>query len=129
MDKYNSDIVALCEYIYHKSVEVAEYTYEVFTEDFLARLSHVIKRTPQITETRAALHKWMGEKTGKKAFTDRARTLLIDHQINRVRNEIDDNRIYVDGARFIEWAKDEQTQYLNTVLTNITHVELSDFID
>ncbi|HBC5385550.1 TPA: hypothetical protein OPR05_000116 [Citrobacter koseri] len=129
MDKYNYDIVTLCEYIYHKSVEVAEYTYEVFTEDFLARLSHVIKRTPQITETRAALHKWMGEKTGKKAFTDRARTLLIDHQINRVRNEIDDNRIYVDGARFIEWAKDEQTQYLNAVLTNITHIELSDFID
>lgn len=129
IDKYKSDIVKLNENIYKKSKEVAEYTYEVFTEDFLARLSHVIKKTPQITETRAALHKWMGEKTGKKAFFDRARTLLIDHQINRVRNEIDDNRIYVDSARFIEWVKDEQAQNLNTVLTNITHVELSDFAD
>lgn len=129
IDNYQSDVVKLVEHIYQRSAEVAEYTYEVFSEDFLARLSHVIKKTPQITETRAALHKWMGEKTGKKAFTDRARTLLIDHQINRVRNEIDDHRIYVDSARFIEWVKDEQAQYLNLVLSNITHVELSDFID
>lgn len=129
IEKFSSDIVCLCEHIHSKSKEVAEYTYEVFSEDFLARLSHVIKKTPQITETRAALHKWMGEKTGKKAFLDRARTLLIDHQINRVRNEIDDNRIYVDSARFIEWVKDEQAQNLNTVLTNITHVELADVAD
>ncbi|MEN4892217.1 hypothetical protein [Erwinia billingiae] len=129
IEKYSSDIVSFSEQIYSKSKEVAEYTYEVFSEDFLARLSHVIKRTPQITETRAALHKWMGEKTGKKAFLDRARTLLIDHQINRVRNEIDDNRIYVDSARFIEWVKDEQAQNLNIVLTNITHIELSDVAD
>lgn len=129
IEKFSGDIVSLNEHIYTRSKEVAEYTYEVFSEDFLARLSHVIKRTPQITETRAALHKWMGEKTGKKAFLDRARTLLIDHQINRVRNEIDDNRIYVDSARFIEWVKDEQAQNLNTVLTNITHVELSDVAD
>lgn len=129
IEKFSSDIVSFCEHIYTKSKEVAEYTYEVFSEDFLARLSHVIKRTPQITETRAALHKWMGEKTGKKAFLDRARTLLIDHQINRVRNEIDDNRIYVDSARFIEWVKDEQAQNLNIVLTNITHTEISDVAD
>jgi len=129
VEKFSSNFVSFSEHIHAKSKEVAEYTYEVFSEDFLARLSHVIKRTPQITETRAALHKWMGEKTGKKAFLDRARTLLIDHQINRVRNEIDDNRIYVDSARFIEWVKDEQVQNLNIVLTNITHVEISDFAD
>ena len=129
LSNHNGSIVEFLDHISKKSQEVAEYMYEVFTEDFLARLPHIITKTPQITETRAALHKWMGEKTGKKAFLDRARTLLIDHQINRVRNEIDDNRIYVDGARFIEWAKDEVAQDISTVLTNITHVDIKDYAD
>ncbi|WP_318386573.1 hypothetical protein [Enterobacter sp.] len=129
LSNYQGNIVDFLEHISKQSQEVAEYMYEVFTEDFLARLPHIITKTPHITETRAALHKWMGEKTGRKAFLDRARTLLIDHQINRVRNEIDDNRIYVDSARFIEWAKDEVAQDISTVLTNITHVDITDYAD
>lgn len=129
IDKYDKDIVKFISYISSKSKDVAEYMYEVFTEDFLSRLSLVIVETAQITETRAALHKWMGESTKNKNYLDRARTLLIDHQINRVRNEIDDHRIYVDAARFIEWLKDEVVHDLNSVLTNITHSEVSDYTD
>ncbi len=49
----------------------------------------------------------MGQTSGEKVYLDRARTLLIDHRINKVRNELDDNRIYVDVARFHEWFDDE----------------------
>lgn len=118
---YDEDLVKFVDALSKKSGEVAEYTYEVCTEDFIAKLPHLIKSTAQITETRAALHKWMGGFKNQQAFLDRARNLLIDHQINRIRNEIDDPRIYVDAARFSEWINDELIRDLNTILTSLEH--------
>lgn len=112
---YGSSLVQLIAAIGDRTMTVAEYAYEVFTEDFIAKLSRITKSAAQITETRAKLHQWMGEKTNRKVYIDRARTILIDHQINRVRNEIDDNRIYVDAARFNEWVNDELVVELNAL--------------
>lgn len=112
---YDGSVVQLISAIGDRSMMVAEYAYEIFTEDFIAKLSRITKSAAQITETRAKLHKWMGEKTKRKIYLDRARTILIDHQINRVRNEIDDNRIYVDAARFNEWINDVLVVELNAL--------------
>ena len=119
--EYDGDLVKFVGALSKKSHEVAEYTYEVCTEDFIAKLPHLIKSAAQITETRAALHKWMGEFKNEQRYLDRARNLLIDHQINRIRNEIDDHRIYVDAARFSEWINDELIRDLNTILTSLEH--------
>lgn len=104
-----------------KNSSIAYYIYETCTENFIAKLSHIITSISQITETRAALHRWMGETTGEKSFTDRARTILIDQQISRVRNELDDHRIYVDSAKFIEWINDDLIREINAVLSGITY--------
>lgn len=112
---YDGSLVRLISAIGESSLTVAEYAYELCTEDFIAKLSRITKSAAQITETRAKLHMWMGEKTKRKVYLDRARTILIDHQINRVRNEIDDNRIYVDAARFNEWISDELVVELNAL--------------
>ncbi|WP_336289461.1 hypothetical protein [Aeromonas dhakensis] len=108
-------------YIDSKSTNVANYMYDLFTEDYISRLSKVIKETAFITETRAALHNWMGQKTGDKSYTDRARTILIDHQINKIRNEIDDHRIYVDMGRFGDWVNDELVRDISSILTSMSH--------
>jgi hypothetical protein len=121
LTQYNGKIVELFESLSIMSREVAEYAYEICTEDFIAKLFHIIKSSSEITETRASLHKWMGVLTGEKVYIDRARTLLIDHQLNKIRNEIDDNRIYVDAARFAEWINDEVGRDLNGILTSIEH--------
>jgi hypothetical protein len=128
-EMHNGKLVDFIVELAKKSQIVAKYAYEVCTEDFIAKLSHIILATGEITETRAALHKWMGETTGEKAYLDRARTLLIDHQINRIRNEIDDNRIYVDLARFAEWINDELMHELNAVLTLMEHNNTLDNAD
>lgn len=112
---HDGSLVQLISAIGELSLTVAEYAYEICTEDFIAKLSRITKSAAQITETRAKLHMWMGEKTNRKIYLDRARTILIDHQINRVRNEIDDNRIYVDAARFNEWINDELVVELNAL--------------
>lgn len=128
-ENYNGSLVEFIKSLEKKSNSVAIYAYETCTEDFIAKLSHLISSPYAITETRASLHQWMGILTGEQVYIDRARALLIDHQINRIRNEIDDNRIYVDSARFSEWVNDEITRDLDAVLSSIEHNNLGDSYD
>ena len=119
--EHGGDLLSFFEAATIKSKAVAVFAYEVFTADFISKLTRIIKSSAQITETRADLHKWMGGVSGEKSFLDRARTLLIDHQINLVRNELDDHRIYVDAVRFDEWINDELARELNMLFTSVVH--------
>lgn len=128
-DDFDGDLLKFFEALQSKSGVVARYSYEIFTEDFISKLFHLIDASFKIAETRASLHAWMAQVTGEKAYADRARTLLIDHQIAKIRNEIDDNRIFVDAARFAEWINDEILRDLYSVLTSLSHRNALDEID
>jgi hypothetical protein len=97
---------------------VAEYIYDIATEDFLAKLTKLAPHRADIPEIRASLHEWMAGFAEDEHFLRRARAVRIDHQINRVRNEIDDHRIYVDPSRFWSWIEDEMMMELNSALTS-----------
>ena len=97
---------------------VAEYIYDIATEDFLAKLTKLAPHRADIPEIRASLHEWMAGFTDDEHFLQRARAVRIDHQINRVRNEIDDHRIYVDPSRFSSWIEDEMMIELSGALTS-----------
>lgn len=119
--EHKGKVALFVSHIAIKSPAIAKFIYEVATEDFIAMLSHIVKSPNDITETRASLHRWMGEFTGEKLYLDRARNILIDQQINLVRDEIDDNRIYVDINRFLDWIEDEISQELSTLLIMLEH--------
>jgi hypothetical protein len=97
---------------------VGEYIYEIATEDFLAKLNKLAPHRADIPEVRASLHEWMARFTQDEHFLERARAVRIDHQLNRVRNEIDDHRIYVDPSKFSSWIEDEMMLELNRALTS-----------
>lgn len=97
---------------------VAEYIYDIATEDFLAKLNKLAPHRADIPEIRASLHEWMAGFTKDDHFHKRARAVRIDHQLNRVRNEIDDHRIYVDPSRFSSWIEDEMMIELSGALTS-----------
>jgi hypothetical protein len=86
---------------------ISEYIYEIATEDFLAKCNEIAPHLSDIPEIRARLHEWMAQFTKNEFYLERARAVRIDHQLNRVRNEIDDHRIYVDPSRFSSWINDE----------------------
>jgi hypothetical protein len=117
--KFDRDLVNLLDHVNSRSQDIARYAYEIFTEDFIAKLFDFVESTPQVTKTRAAIHQWMGAITGERIYLDRARTLLIDDQINRIRGELDDNRIYVDIARFHDWFDDEMLREMNVAMRAI----------
>lgn len=96
---------------------VAEYIYDIATEDFLAKLNSIAPHRADIPEIRASLHEWMADVRQDEHYYQRARAVRIDHQLNRVRNEIDDHRIYVDPSRFSSWLEDEMMIELSGALT------------
>lgn len=97
---------------------VAEYIYDIATEDFLAKLNSIAPHRGDIPAIRASLHEWMAEFKKDEHYYLRARAVRIDHQLNRVRNEIDDHRIYVDPSRFSLWLEDEMMIELSGALTS-----------
>lgn len=115
---HNGSLVELVKSYEKSHPYVAEYIYDIATEDFLAKLNRLAPHRADIPEIRAALHEWMASFTGDEYFLQRARAVRIDHQINRVRNEIDDHRIYVDPSRFASWIEDEMMIELNNALTS-----------
>lgn len=121
IDFHDGKLVNFISEISKTSPSISIFTYDVCIEDFISRLSRIIKSSLEITETRASLHEWMGEHTGEKTYFDRARNLIVDHQINRVKDELDDHRIYADSTRFTEWMEDEINQSLHTLLLLMAH--------
>lgn len=121
IENHSSDLMIFMEDLGRRHLSIALYLHEVCTEDFLARLTRVIPETKLITDTRAKLHEWRGKETGDNNLLDRARAIRIDYKISLVRGEIDDNRIYVDPSRFLEWISDNISVELTPVLTSISH--------
>lgn len=115
---HEGSLVKLVEFYEQSHPYIAEYIYDIATEDFLAKLSRVAPHRADIPEIRASLHEWMARFKKDSHYQQRARAVRIDHQINRVRNEIDDHRIYVDPSRFASWIEDEMMLELGSALTS-----------
>jgi hypothetical protein len=113
----NNSLVELVKSYEKNYAEVSDYIYEIATEDFLAKCSGLAPDLSDIPEIRAQLHEWKAKISGNEFYLERARAVRIDHQMNRVRDEIDDHRIYVDPSRFSSWINDELMVDLNSSLT------------
>ncbi len=115
---YEGSLVALVEAYHNAHPYVAEYIYDISTEDFLSKLPRLAPHRADISEIRASLHESMAKFKQDDHYLQRARAVRIDHQINRVRNEIDDHRIYVDPSRFSSWLEDEMMIEISRALTS-----------
>ena len=123
IQNHNGSLVKLVESHQVEHPYIAEYIYDIATEDFLAKLNSLAPHRSDIPEIRASLHEWMAGFKKDDYFLQRARAVRIDHQLNRVRNEIDDHRIYVDPSRFSSWIEDEMMLELNDALTSTGSVK------
>lgn len=117
LKNHEGSLVKLVSFYETTHPYVAEYIYDIATEDFLAKLNKIAPHRADIPEIRASLHEWMADFRKDEHYLQRARAVRIDHQLNRVRNEIDDHRIYVDPSRFSSWLEDEMMIDLNGALT------------
>ncbi len=114
---YDGSLIKLVSSYEKNFPDVSDYIYEIATEDFLAKCNGIAPHLSDIPEIRAQLHEWAAKHTNNEYYIERARAVRIDHQLNRVRNEIDDHRIYVDPSRFSSWIGDEIMLELSGALT------------
>ena len=129
IENFDGDLILFINYLSKQSEAVSHFLYETCTVDFIAKLTHLIKDTVSITNTRAKLHIWMWEYTDDKNYFERARTILIDHQINKIRKGLNDNRIYVDAQRFSDWISDEIIREFTAVLSSIEKTGFTEHYD
>lgn len=130
IDRFECSLISLLDYFHKISPTVALYTYEVLTEDCLALMPFLIDSAYMITEVRANLHDWRGKHStpeDRNSYFKMAKALKIEHQISKIRNKIDDNRIYVDITRFNEWLFNEAYINLNNAIMVLAHQNLSKF--
>ena len=122
-ETHDGNLINLVDDMSKKSEALAFYLYETCNEDFIARMTRVIRSTGEITKTRAALHTWRGLYSDESLYLDRARNLTINSQIDKIRGEIDDHRIYVDTTRFSEWFVDDISSQMGSLLLIIDNSE------
>ena len=115
--EHNGSLIKLIESYEKEHPDIADYIYDVATEDFLAKLNKLAPHRSDIPEIRASLHEWKARFSGNDYYLQRARAVRIDHQLNRLRDEIDDYRMYVDPSRFSSWVQDEKMIDLKSALT------------
>ena len=130
IDRFEKNLISLLDFFHEISSTVALYTYEVLSEDCLALMPLLIDSAHMITEVRADLHDWRGQHStteDKNSYFKMAKALRIEHQISKIRNKIDDNRIYVDITRFNEWLFNEAYRDLNNAIMVLAYQNLSKF--
>lgn len=117
LKEFGGEVMPLVIEFQEKNPVIADYMYTLFNEDFLAQLPRCIKNASDVIKTRVQLHKWKASITGDELYNQRANSLILEQKINRVRGELNDNRIYVDVRKFSEWVNDNLTHKLDIVLS------------
>jgi hypothetical protein len=116
---FNSDLVRMLDHFYEKSLAVTEHLIQVLDETFLTKLFEMIDKPNTAIEHRASILEWYGAKTGDVTYSDRAKTLRIDVQINKTKGTIDDARIYVDPVKYTQWITDNLLDKFSLVAADI----------
>jgi hypothetical protein len=126
VQKFDSKIQNLIEYIFTISPSVTQHLIKICDETFLSKLFHVTDKPNTAIESRAEMLEWYGNKTDEPVYIERGKNLRTDVQINKEKGMIDDSRIYVDPLKFTQWINDNIITDLNFLLeVNTNKIGLS----
>lgn len=120
ISNFDGNMVKLMEYIYSISSSVADNLVQICDETFLSKLFLMTNKPVAAIEQRAEILEWYGDFLNDLTYTERAKNLRIDVQISKEKGTFDDNRIYVDPVRFVQWINDHINNELTLLLDGNT---------
>lgn len=120
IEEFEADIVKFANFLYEHGRHVGNHCYHICTESFLVQLYKLFDTSNDVIEARAGLLEWYGEKSDQPVLVDRAKSLRLDIKLSKVRDDIDDNRIYVDPLRFHQWLSDHIASELRASIPLLT---------
>ncbi|MEO3385267.1 hypothetical protein [Mesorhizobium sp. CAU 1741] len=118
LDDYDGDILAMLQSIYSAAPSVGEYYFGFWTDEFLTQLYGLYESVEAVWETRERMLTWYGDYTDSEVHKERARSLSLENKLLRLRNEIDANRLHVDGTRLRHWMQDEVATAIRSLITS-----------
>lgn len=116
---YDGDIVEFAKAIDSDEGHVANHFYNLCSEYFLTELYDLFEETDDVIEAHAQLLEWFGRTRNDEDAVLRAKSHRLNLLLRKVRGSIDDNRIYVDPLRFIQWTQDKYGSELRSVMSLI----------
>ncbi|NUL18070.1 hypothetical protein HUN27_14570 [Agrobacterium tumefaciens] len=102
LERFGS-IVAFMEYLYQYGSHVGAHFSATCSEPFLVQLYDLFATANEVVEAHAQLLEAYGRIEGNNDAVDRAKALRLELKLSKVRDDIDDNRIYIDPLRFHQW--------------------------
>lgn len=106
IEKYDNDIVGLLKHFTPISRAVTDHLIHICDEDFILRFSDLAKTPNEALEVRSKILNWYAEVVNDVTYSDRAKRLDIQVQLNRAKGTVDEHRLYVDPIRFTQWITD-----------------------
>lgn len=97
------DITDFLKFLYASGRHVGGHFYGTCSEPFLVQLYGLFDTANDVVEARARLLEVYGSLEGNDDAIDRAKALRLELKLSKVRDDIDDNRIYIDPLRFHQW--------------------------
>lgn len=124
-ERFDSDIVALLEYLYTERNHVSGHFYNIFSEAFLTELYDLFDKTDDVTNAHARILEWWGEKADDEDAKFLARSHRLALRLRKVRGAIEETRIYVDPLRFVGWIQENKSSELRALALDADQI-LSD---
>jgi hypothetical protein len=119
MERFDS-IVDFMKFLYSSGKHVGDHFYATCNETFLVQLYQLFATANDVVEARAQLLEAYGTIAEDQEAIDRAKSLRLELKLSKVRDDIDDNRIYIDPLRFHQWLMEKLGDDLRAAIPILT---------
>ena len=106
MQYHNSDIIRFLDWLYKRTASLCPVVVDLCDITFLEKLYLINSTYEKVLSVRQEICRWTASTFGRKEYESIADRLALDSKVRRIREGIDETRIFVDVIRYKQWALD-----------------------
>ena len=103
---HNSDIIQFLDWLYERTASLCPVVVDLCDIAFLERLYLLNSSYTEVLSVRQQICRWTANKFGWQEYESIADRLALDTKVRRIREGIDETRIFVDVLRYKQWTLD-----------------------
>ncbi|WAJ27847.1 hypothetical protein [Antarcticirhabdus aurantiaca] len=107
LSRFNGDITQFLDFLQSSGSHVGAHFFHTANEQFLVRLYDLYPTAADVTNARVSMLEWYSQVTDDPPMHDHANVLRLESKLRQVRGDLDENRIYVDSARYLQWLSEQ----------------------
>ena len=125
---HNSDIIRFLDWLHKRTASLCPVVVELCDITFLEKLYLINSTYEKVLSVRQDICRWTASTFGWKEYESIADRLALDSKVRRIREGIDETRIFVDVIRYKQWALDTLAPTLRKFerVVSVTSVTLAE---